>query len=61
VASSRTLPTSTRSITLVVGKVLYWTAVVAISIALVAALILFIESRDQSSVESGALLLVSFA
>jgi hypothetical protein len=46
---------------LVVGKVLYWTAVVAISIALVAALILFIESRDQSSVESGALLLVSFA
>ena len=33
-------------------KVLYWVAVVAISLALVVALILFLESRDQSSVES---------
>jgi cytochrome b subunit of formate dehydrogenase len=35
-------------------KVLYWLAVVAISLALVVGLILFFESRDQSSVESGA-------
>jgi hypothetical protein len=40
----------------VVLKVLYWLAVVAISLALVVGLILFLESRDQSSVESGALL-----
>jgi cytochrome b subunit of formate dehydrogenase len=33
-------------------KVLYWVAVVAISLALVVGLILFLESRDQSSVES---------
>ena len=37
-------------------KVLYWVAVVAISLALVVALILFFESRDQSSVESGSAL-----
>ena len=42
-------------------SVLYWLAVVAISLALVVGLILFLESRDQSSVESGALLLLSFA
>jgi hypothetical protein len=42
-------------------KILYWAAVVAISLALVVGLILFLESRDQSSVESGALLLLSFA
>ena len=33
-------------------KVLYWVAVVAVSLALVVGLILFLESRDQSSVES---------
>lgn len=38
-------------------RVLYWGAVLAISLALVVGLILFFESRDQSSVESGALLL----
>jgi hypothetical protein len=32
-------------------KILYWVAVVAISLALVVGLILFFESRDQSSVE----------
>ena len=42
------------------GKVLYWLAVIAISLALVVGLILFFESRDQSSVESGALLFSSF-
>jgi hypothetical protein len=37
-------------------KILYWLAVVAISIALVIALITFFESRDPSSVkENGAL------
>jgi hypothetical protein len=40
----------------VLGKLVYWLAVIAISLALVVALILFFESRDQSSVESGALL-----
>jgi hypothetical protein len=34
-------------------KILYWLAVIAISVALVVALILFLESRDPSSVESG--------
>jgi hypothetical protein len=34
-------------------KVIYWAAVVAISLALVIGLILFLESRDPSSVESG--------
>jgi cytochrome b subunit of formate dehydrogenase len=33
-------------------KILYWVAVVAISLALVVGLILWFESRDQSSVES---------
>jgi hypothetical protein len=36
-------------------KILYWLAVVAISLALVIGLILFFESRDQSSIEGGAL------
>ena len=39
---------------LTAASVLYWVAVVAISLALVVALILFFESRDQSSVESGS-------
>jgi hypothetical protein len=39
-------------------KILYWLAVVAISLALVVALVLFLESRDQSSIESGVLLLI---
>lgn len=32
-------------------RLLYWVAVLAVSLALVVALILFLESRDQSSVE----------
>lgn len=36
------------------GKILYWVAVVAISLALVVGLIIFFESRDDSSLE-GAL------
>jgi hypothetical protein len=34
-----------------VGKFVYWVAVLAISLALVVALILFFESRDDSSLE----------
>jgi hypothetical protein len=37
-------------------KVLYWLAVVAISVALVVALIMFFESRDPSSVKDNAAL-----
>ena len=36
------------------GKVVYWLAVVAISLALVVLLVLFFESRDESQVENGA-------
>ena len=32
-------------------RVLYWLAVLIVSLALVIALVLFFESRDQSSVE----------
>ena len=34
-------------------SVLYWVAVLVISIAILVALVLLIESRDQSSVEDG--------
>jgi hypothetical protein len=36
----------------VLGKILYWTAVLAISVALLIALVLFFESRDSSQVHS---------
>ena len=39
----------------VAKRIIYWLAVLAISLALVILLILFFESRDQSSVESGAI------
>jgi hypothetical protein len=39
----------------VLFKILYWLAVLAISVALVIGLILFFESRDQSQVENGSL------
>jgi hypothetical protein len=35
-------------------KILYWLAVLAVSLALVIGLILFFESRDQSSIEGDA-------
>ena len=35
-------------------RIVYWVAVVAISLALVIALILFLESRDQSSVDEAS-------
>ena len=34
-------------------KVLYWLAVLAISLVLLVALVLFFEGRDQSGVEEG--------
>ena len=37
-----------------VGKFVYWLAVLAISLALVVALMLFFESRDDSSLEGAA-------
>ena len=37
-----------------IGKFVYWLAVIAISLALVIALILFFESRDDSSLEGAA-------
>jgi cytochrome b subunit of formate dehydrogenase len=42
-------------------KVIYWLAVLAISLALVIGLILFFESRDQSSIEGTARPLVTIA
>jgi hypothetical protein len=41
-------------------KTLYWLAVLAVSLALVVGLILFLESRDQSSIDSGAVLISAF-
>jgi hypothetical protein len=35
----------------VLGKVLYWAAVLVISVALLIALVLFFESRDDSQIE----------
>jgi hypothetical protein len=37
----------------VVAKVLYWLAVLVVSIALLIALVLFFQSRDQGSVGHG--------
>jgi hypothetical protein len=36
------------------GKILYWLAVLAVSVALLIALVLFFESRDESQVGNGA-------
>jgi len=36
------------------GKILYWLAVLALSVALLICLVLFFESRDESQVENGA-------
>ena len=38
----------------VAGKVLYWLAVLVISIALLVALVLYFESRDESELDRGA-------
>lgn len=36
------------------GTILYWLAVVAISVVLVILLVLFLESRDQANVDAAA-------
>jgi hypothetical protein len=36
-------------------KLLYWLAVLAISVVLLIVLVLFFESRDESNVDNGAL------
>ncbi len=36
------------------GKILYWLAVVAVSVAIVVGVLLLLESRDDSSVGSDA-------
>ena len=38
----------------VIGKILYWLLVLAISVGLLVALVLFFESRDQSQVEGAS-------
>ena len=40
----------------VLGKLLYWLAVLIVSLALLVALILFLEARDESSIQTGAAL-----
>jgi hypothetical protein len=35
----------------VLGKVVYWLAVLVVSLVFVVALVLFFESRDQSSID----------
>jgi hypothetical protein len=47
-------PYPCRDFVRVLGKILYWLAVLAVSIALLIALVLFFESRDESQVENGA-------
>jgi hypothetical protein len=42
-------------------KILYWLAVIAVSLALVIGLILFLESRDQSSIEGAARMILTSA
>jgi hypothetical protein len=42
-------------------KVLYWLAVIAVSLALVIGLILLLESRDQSSIEGAARMILTSA
>jgi hypothetical protein len=42
----------------VLGKILYWAAVVVLSLVLLVVLVLFFESRDASEVDDGVILLV---
>lgn len=45
-------PPRVRRLRAMIGKVLYWVAVVVISLAILVALILFFESRDESTLEA---------
>ena len=47
---STSVPSSLRSMRILL-KVLYWLAVLAISLALVVGLVLWFESRDESEIE----------
>ena len=47
-------PYPCRDFVRVLGKILYWLAVLAVSLALLIVLVLFFESRDESQVENGA-------
>ena len=38
----------------VLGRILYWLAVLVISLALLVALVMFLESRDDSSLDAGS-------
>ncbi|MGI8805769.1 MAG: hypothetical protein ACR2IN_08815 [Thermoleophilaceae bacterium] len=38
----------------IVGKIVYWLAVLVLSLALLVGLVLFFESRDQSTLDMGA-------
>ena len=40
----------------VLGKILYWAAVLALSVVLLIVLVLFFESRDSSQVDHGVIL-----
>jgi cytochrome b subunit of formate dehydrogenase len=42
-------------------KVLYWLAVLAISVALVIGLILWFESRDESEIQGSGVQAITFA
>ncbi len=42
-----------------IGRIVYWLAVLVISLAILVALIIFLESRDKSSVSGGTVLPVS--
>jgi hypothetical protein len=46
-------PSRRQGLLRIAGRIVYWLAVLAISLALVIGLILFFESRDQSQVEEG--------
>jgi hypothetical protein len=50
-------PVSFRQLMRVLGKIIYWLAVLAVSVALLIALVLFFESRDGSQLDSGSILL----
>jgi len=41
----------------VLGKILYWLAVMALSVGLLILLVLYFESRDSSSLSGGVVLL----
>jgi hypothetical protein len=58
--SVRTKHAKLRGLTVrTLGKVIYWLAVLAISVALLIALVLFFESRDESQIEGSRSVLLA--